>query len=404
MQPNHYHVTVMKKGPSHPQFGVGHDMAFAVNGRVGKDIVLERGQTYYFDVDTNVKHDFYFSTNSVGWGSGVYTDGIKGQFTYKGVVTFKPSANAPSTLYYQCRNHKAMGWKIHLINKGESAKITKTGQVMPKPQSKRPVPGKQQIQQKIKYAHILLTQSSAAKRIHASSDQKAKDMLNDATTKLAKSKRALAANQLAKAQAAVNDALRTVSAASRQVPARRTPPVEEMQEKFDEYMTGLKTFRSSYERTVKRARQDKKGQSVTVKVDLAQVDSMIAEANSLRASGKLHEANQLLGSAQHKLTSALNKMLASQTVVYDLKFDSAKDEYDYEVARYESYRELIPLAIERKRPNDDVIKLMNQFEKKAQSIFEKAQGFAKKGEYKTAVEGTREATKSLRGALRLVGV
>ena len=403
MQPNHFHITLAKKDPSHPQFGVGHDMGFAVNGTPGKEIVVERGQTYYFDVDTNVQHDFYLSTNSVGWGSGVVTTGIRGQFTYKGIVTYSPDKDSAGEIYYQCRNHKAMGWKIHVVNKGEKANLGAPIK-QEKIADQKIVLDPKQIDQKIQYAMMLVTNSGTAKRIQNSTNDKAKAMLKSAEEKIGEAKTTLKSNQLQKSKDLVDEALRLISSASTEVPALESRSMTELEQEFDEYLHGIHTFKASYDRTYERAQSDKKGRAIAVKVDMTQMETMITHAKNLRASGKLQEANQILHSAQKKLTSALNKMLASQTVVYDLKFDSHQEEYEYEVARFESYVELVPLAIERKQPVEGTLKLMQQYTETAKNIRKKALEFAKKSDYKTAIEGMQEATNEIRRALRLVGV
>ena len=116
-------VTSATKDKTHPYYGKGLDTGFVVNGVQGGTLVLVRGKTYTFDVDTGVMHDFYFATKPIGYGTGTLTKGVKGQFTYKGVVTFSPTAETPDTIYYVCRNHKYMGGEIHVVNRGEEGKF-----------------------------------------------------------------------------------------------------------------------------------------------------------------------------------------------------------------------------------------------------------------------------------------
>lgn len=124
-QPAEYDFTVVSatKDKTHPYYGQGLDMGFVVNGVQGGALVLVRGKTYTFDVNTGVMHDFYFSTKPAGYGMGTITKGAQGQFTYKGVVTFSPTAETPDLIYYACRNHKFMGSEIHIVNRGEEGKF-----------------------------------------------------------------------------------------------------------------------------------------------------------------------------------------------------------------------------------------------------------------------------------------
>ncbi|MEO8332678.1 MAG: hypothetical protein ABI479_09605 [Gallionella sp.] len=124
-QPPEYDFSVISanKDKTHPYYGQGLALGFVVNGVQGGTLILVRGKTYEFDVNTGVMHDFYFSTKPVGYGTGTLTKGVQGQFTYKGVVTFSPTAETPDTIYYACRNHKFMGGEIHVVNRGEEGKF-----------------------------------------------------------------------------------------------------------------------------------------------------------------------------------------------------------------------------------------------------------------------------------------
>lgn len=109
-------VTSVTKDKAHPYYDQGHEIGFAVNGVPGASLTLERGKTYTFGIDTGVQHDFYLSTKSLGWGTATLTQGIKGNYTYKGTVTFTPTADTPDVVYYSCRNHKYMGGEIHIVD------------------------------------------------------------------------------------------------------------------------------------------------------------------------------------------------------------------------------------------------------------------------------------------------
>jgi hypothetical protein len=117
-----FKVTSDLKDESHPYYNQGSPDGFIVNGVQGKTLVVVRGKTYAFGVDTGVMHDFYLSTKPKGWGGAVLTTGVEHNFTYKGTTTFKPSAETPNEVYYACRNHQFMGGKIMVVNPGEESK------------------------------------------------------------------------------------------------------------------------------------------------------------------------------------------------------------------------------------------------------------------------------------------
>ena len=104
------------------------------------------------------------------------------------------------------------------------------------------------------------------------------------------------------------------------------------------------------------------------------------------------------------MTSAINMMLDSKTLVYDVKFDTAEDEYAYELKRFTSYEELVPVAIERKKPAPGAVKLMDGFVKKGRNQRADAIKKAAEGDYPTAIAMMLSATTQVRRALRIAGV
>lgn len=399
-KPNHFHVTLVDKDTRHPQFGIGSDHGFSIDDVPGKEIVLNRGETYFFDVETDVKHDFYLATNSVGWGSGVFTDGVKGNFTYKGKVRIETNSKTPKVLYYQCRNHKSMGWKIHVVKKGEKVVLGKVNRVSPGSMKKKTL-NEKSIKQKIQYAKLLSGSSSVAKRIKAGKDTKAKAILKEATDQINKAEEKLQAKKLQAALDHANKALSLMTQAAQQSPIRVTRSSEELRSEYQQLVEGTKTYRKSYREALAKAKSKSKP---IEQVDLAALKDALQKAESKAEVNKYAEAVELLKKAQEPLILALNKMMKDQTVVYDLKFANAKQEYEYEVSRFASYEELVPLAIKRKRPAEGTISLMKLYEKKAKKIMSEAGDYAKKGDYKTAILGVQAATKEIRRALRLVGV
>lgn len=118
-----FSVVTETKDKTHPHYAEGVATGFVVDGVQGRTLTLVRGKTYTFGIDTGITHDFYFSTKPIGWGMDTLTTGVKGNYTYKGVVTFTPTAETPDIVYYSCRNHKYMGGDVHIVNPGEEDKL-----------------------------------------------------------------------------------------------------------------------------------------------------------------------------------------------------------------------------------------------------------------------------------------
>ncbi len=396
-------VTAQDKPDTHPFYGVGHKRGMDVDGVPGKELVLTRGKSYAFRVDTDIKHDFYLSTESVGWGASVLAEGVEGNFTYDGIVTIETDNKTPKEFFYACRNHKYMGGKIHIANAGEEDKVV-LGKIdiskLPPTKPPKPV-SERTVEQKISFADMFVSQSSAAKRVANSDNDKAKVAYTDAHDRLNKAKIALDASDLVLALFEVDESLRSMSTAARLVP---TPEqLEEQKRLFTALLEEVKSFETSYKRNVERL--EKSGRT-DVRDDLsyAELESTIEAAESLYEMKEIVAANRLMKNLQKAITSALGKMLDNTTVVYDKNFETPLEEFEYELARYLSYEELVPLAIEQKRPSKRAIDLMDQFVVKGKDIYRQSIPVAKGKDYKNAILMLQGATFQLQRALRMVGV
>ncbi len=397
--PNTFLVQAAEKDPSHPFYNVGDKRGFLVNGVQGKTLVLTRGEKYKFQVDTGIQHDFYFSTSQRGWGAGTVTDGIEGQFTFDGIVTVSPNPSTPNVIYYQCRNHKNMGGKVHVIDEGESVKLDdeprRSGDDRPKIPAFKVTD--QQVKQKLSYAKMLMA-SPSAKRIFASDNAAAKDLKRKASEYLAKADQSVAAKNNVEAMASVDEALRLINAANQLEPSGITDHVD-YKSQYEEMLAEIEGYKKSYQKNAKKA--EPKGKA---RLDQAKFGQYMSEAKKLAASNDHKAAMKPLQSASTMITDVISVMLDDTVVVYDKNFATPKEEYEYELSRYNSYVELVPLAKEQKNPKPRTLKLMDQFVEKGKSIALEAEAIAKKGDYKLAIQAYQAATSNIKRALMMVGV
>ena len=78
-------------------------------------LYLIRGKNYRFNLNAS-GHPFYLKeTSSTGTGNR-YDDGVEGQGTQVGILTFKVPFNAPSQIYYNCSIHAGMAGTIYLLD------------------------------------------------------------------------------------------------------------------------------------------------------------------------------------------------------------------------------------------------------------------------------------------------
>lgn len=408
-----FNVRTVDKEPGDPAYGVGHRLGFAVNGVQGKPLVVVRGKTYTFRVDAGIQHDFYLSTSDVGWGAATFTSGVSGQFIYQGVVTFTPGPDAPGVLYYQCRNHKNMGGPIFVVEEGqENTPIAELaaarGTTLPTAAERSAAAqgsaseAGQQLVQKMRFAELFIGQSAAAKRVIESDNAMAKDLHRVAREHLESARLASLAGKNDEALRLVEDATRTMSEAALQVPVA-DGAAERM--RFEQLYESVQAFQASYQRSYEQAAKAQgKGNLRSVDLDLDRVREIMSSARSLADDGKYNEAISMLGGAQDALTSALTEMLANQTIVHELVFETPKDEYEYELSRYLGYEALVPLAIRQKHPDEQTVNMMTPFVDRARQVKALSEPEAAKGNYSEAILMLQGATSNIQRALQALGV
>lgn len=402
--PNDFVVTVGPKEPSHPAYGKGHSMGFIVNGVSGKELVVERGKTYTFKILTNAKHDVYLSKKAIGWGGAPYASGVSGMYTYKGTMTLTVDKNTPDILYYACRNHPYMGSVIHVVDPGQKVDIKQqaaaTKAAGGSVATKAAKITQSKVKQKLMFAEMMAA-GQGAKRVLASQNDEAKQFVAEAKKKIKQGREKLLLDALPESLALANESLKMLSEATRLVPSDEE--LAQLAENYKTMLNEVEGYQKSYKANIKR--MEKKGEvSDDMRMDEKKLDAMLSEADGLAKKQNYVRANKLLQQAQKTVTGALHKILDSKTIVYDLKFDSPADEYEYELKRFAGYEELIPVAIEAKKPAPGAIKLMESFLGKARKRRDEAIAKADAGDYPVAISMLLQATKTVRRALRMVGV
>jgi len=397
-----FNVTINTKDQTHPHPSEGSKIGFLLNGAQGRTLILVRGKTYTFKVDSSPMHDFYLTTDPVGWGTGTLTEGVEGNFTYNGVVTFKPTAATPDIVYYQCRNHKYMGGMIHIVNPGEEGKI-KIAEPVADPAAAKTVQtiDKGELKQKLDFAEMTINKSDAAKRIMASANAEAKAKHIDAQGRLAASLSAFNAGDLALAKTKVDEATSLMGDATRLVPSEAA--LTKAKARYDELVQGIKGLEASFAQNYDALAKEGSAKNIE-KIDSVKMHSMMGTAKALADVGQYEKANEILSIAQSEASNALNKMLANRTMSYELKFSAPDQEYAHELSRYSSFEELIPSAIEQQQPTKETIALMESFVKKAKEKRDQAAAEAKNRNFAAAVESIKNGTEQLESALRLIGV
>ncbi len=397
--PDTYLITRTQKDKTHPFFGVGDPRGFVVNGVQGTYVIARRNHPVTFQVRTGPMHDFYISTTSKGWGAAAYRAGVSGQFTYNGNVTITPNINTPDTLYYACRNHNSMGGKIVVVDENADLAVVKQQQdaalaaQLAKLQdivvSTSVDPKK--LKQKIVYVEMLL--QFKGKKLPVEQQELIKK-------KLASSKSLQASGDLAGALVAAQAAADLFNKKASEVKLS-DEELADQKEEFNDILVTLEAFIDAHLASYKQAKEEGRK---TVSYDSDAVGSFIVEAKALADEKKYPAASRSVKKAERMVTRALNQMLNAQTIVYDLNFKTPGEEFKYEVNRYKGYAELIPVAIEVKKPSAGSIKYAKTFQEKSEFYKAKAEEAADAERWEEALVVIKDATLEVRRALRVLGV
>lgn len=123
-------VTVEGRSAEHP-YQNGFPDVFVVDGVQGKELILEKGKLYLFQMNGVPElHPFYLTTSPIGFGEESYDEGVEGNGAVENEeLTFTPPTDAPDSLWYQCVNHSKMGWRMALTEASARASVDADGAV-----------------------------------------------------------------------------------------------------------------------------------------------------------------------------------------------------------------------------------------------------------------------------------
>ncbi len=266
--------------------------------------------------------------------------------------------------------------------------------------TKNRVASEKELKQKISYSRMMFM-SKSSKRVAASNNEQAKAMLTDSKSKMEKAKVLLDGGDLQAAQSEIDNSMRLFNAAAIMVPSAAV--IAEQRKRYESLLKELSanrvTHQENFDRMVKKS-----GKEAGVEYDAEQVDTLVDEAAKMAVEKDYESAAATVDSANRMVNAATSEMLHDQIITYELNLDTPEGEWAYELNRYLGYEELIPVAIENKKPAKSLMFLVNRNVKKGKEMAAAAKETAASGDYSRAIAMVLDATKEIRKALRLMGV
>ena len=258
-------------------------------------------------------------------------------------------------------------------------------------------PTRQYVEQKLALANQMLYKSAGAKRVDEISDDgthvAAKGILDEARVYLDSAKVALETNSLTEADDLAGEAMRRAGVAFRLLPDA-AKQAEQQRLRYSRLWDELKTFLDSKLVTA----------ASTNPPELQQIRDAMAKAKALADKSNYDDANQILVKACDNVNTAIGKLMVTRTISYEIKFESPKEEYEYELHRHQSIADLMPLAIADYKPSKEALSQIEEVVKKAKSLQATSEKEAAGGDYTAAMKTLKQATYEIYNAMELAGL
>lgn len=261
-------------------------------------------------------------------------------------------------------------------------------------------PSREEVQQKMQMVKMLLAQSPVLERAARSGNTPVKQPAEVARTLYTRASDAFGAGNLVWASAFLDEAISLMEDAAR---LAEDPEQVETGERarYAELLDDVRAFQATYS-DARKGLSAKEGNAYDQQVEPTR--GLIEQAQAMVRDGRYKDACEQLEKVHAVYIAALNKLYGATALEYDMKFKSAAEEFDYELARYRGYEELLPIARAQLRPDPGTLQLSDRFAEESRVARDNAQKEAAHGDYKLAIGILQGATKRLQTALRTIGL
>jgi len=246
----------------------------------------------------------------------------------------------------------------------------------------------------------LLSVSSAALRIDESNNDEAKRKRESAIILFNQSKTAAQDDDGERADALLDDAMKMMFSATRMIEKNEDIINKDLRD-FNTRLESIDALCDAYHNIRKE-----KGLGDPENSELYPfVQKRISYAKELKQQTRMKEGRKVLDEAYVAAKVAIEHLRGGETLVRSLHFETAKDEYHYEVDRNDTHRMLIDILLKEKMKSGGNVKSMvDKFMLEANNLRATADEQAANGDYKSAVSTLEKSTKEIVRAIRSAGI
>lgn len=241
----------------------------------------------------------------------------------------------------------------------------------------------------------LLFDSSAAKRVEASGSAEAHEMHQKAIALFEASREP---GDLETRKAGLKSAVDLFYQASAAVP-KSASAEEKSRRDFGRKRESLDALLDAHERIMKEKGTEKSHATL-----LDNVEADISAAESLLGEGKVDQASERLNRAYDVTRIAVENSRMGETLKRELKFESAEDEYRYELDRNETHRMLLTVLLKDKLGDERIKNRVDAFVESANRYRGEADKLAEGKHFDEAIAELERSTAELVKAIRGAGV
>jgi tetratricopeptide (TPR) repeat protein len=258
------------------------------------------------------------------------------------------------------------------------------------------LPGRVQVQQKIRLVARLLADVPALTRITHSGNAQAVANLDESRVHHALAEDQLARGDLPGALQSADEALRHLGVARRLVPD--VPAQQALARQRHEQRA------ATVERLIEAWRQRAAGLPPTDATNVTAAMELVARSRQQAGEGRHDEATQSMAAAEHHMLEGMQRVLQSTTLDYTQRPATPTEEFQFELARHRGLAELVPLALRDLKPRADIAAMAERYVDTSSALRTQAQQQYQAGDVTRALGLLRNAILYVQRALAATGV
>ncbi len=251
--------------------------------------------------------------------------------------------------------------------------------------------------QKALVVENLVTRSVSAQAIEASGDDAAIVELARARELVAAAKAEIAVGRFAEANARLDEALWVMNQQTRDLTGRDARRDRE-RAIYDDRRKAVHVFLEAYRRVAGEKAPN------AVHDHVANIEKLVADAESLAAANQVSDANAVLGQAYRIARGDIKAMREGETLVRSLDFATPEEEYTYERGRNESHIALLQFAITNRKPPSSRLARIEPLKEEAEALRGQALDKAQANDHVAAIGLLMRSTETLLKAIRMSGL